>query len=463
MKSKILKSLKKSLITSSLLIGLVFLLCLFSTEMREELLNEVLVMFVSFLAITFIAFIVSAYFKERSIAIGLIITAPLSYGTIHFLDIIVLDYLFFNGKEVNHTINNFAIVGILVAILTYFFDSYKNSKSYVKSQRIMYPLKKALLFSGIIVTIYSIISVLTFKGEVWGILEFMHRVLFTNWIVIFTLSIFLFNYIYKNYEKRKYLTYIYYIFVIAFFFTFCFFKYDRLDGGISIQNFLSYLIVRVPFVFMIILSVQISYMLEFSKKEKEYLKQETLESQLNFLQLKNQLSPHFLFNNINVLTSLIEEDPKKAVLFSENLSTIYRYFLDQEKEDIVTLKEELDFAERYLSLFKGRFESGLEYEVEKIEDIENYVVSTSLQQILENVIKHNSIDIDKPIKISVQKENDYLVITNNCHSKAVTEKSSKKGLDNIQKRYAFFTDKKVLINHSKDMFIVKLPLLKLQR
>ena len=92
-----------------------------------------------------------------------------------------------------------------------------------------------------------------------------------------------------------------------------------------------------------------------------FLKQQSLENQLNYQQLKNQLSPHFLFNNINVLSSFIEENPQKAVSYANNLADIYHYFLEQEKQDVIKLVEEIKFAEKYLKLLKDRFENGLEY------------------------------------------------------------------------------------------------------
>ena len=97
----------------------------------------------------------------------------------------------------------------------------------------------------------------------------------------------------------------------------------------------------------------------FRSQEKLNLKQIGLEASLKYQQLKSQISPHFLFNNISVLTGLIEENQEKAVKFSEDLSKVYRYFLDQEKQNLVTLKDEMSFANKYIDLLKVRFESAL--------------------------------------------------------------------------------------------------------
>ncbi|WP_222927908.1 sensor histidine kinase [Polaribacter aestuariivivens] len=177
--------------------------------------------------------------------------------------------------------------------------------------------------------------------------------------------------------------------------------------------------------------------------------------------MKNQLSPHFLFNNINVLTSLIEENPKKAVEFSENLSHIYRYFLEQEKQDVVLVKDEIAFAKSYLELLKDRFEVGLNFSISIDEHInEKYIVSTILQQVLENVVKHNTINETEKVEVRILSKENYLIVENNKNPKLKAANNSQKGIDNIKKRIAFFTDEKVVIENTDKKYIIKLPILK---
>ncbi|WP_299620373.1 histidine kinase [uncultured Tenacibaculum sp.] len=210
----------------------------------------------------------------------------------------------------------------------------------------------------------------------------------------------------------------------------------------------------------IVLIVHLNYIFKNSKKEKEKLKQQSLQSQLNYQQLKSQLSPHFLFNNINILTSLIEENPKQAILFSSKLSDIYRYFLEYEKSDVVSVNEELIFIYNYLDLLAIRFEEGLSYSIEVSNKAkEMYIVPTAMQQILENVIKHNEINKDKPVLITISSNDEYLLIENNKNNKISKERSHKKGIANIKQRYSYFTDNKVIIENGENKFIIKLPLL----
>src|SRR5690606_2626349 len=180
--------------------------------------------------------------------------------------------------------------------------------------------------------------------------------------------------------------------------------------------------------------------------------------------LRSQLSPHFLFNNLSVLTGLIEEEPKKAIHFLENLSSVYRYFLTQEKQDLVKLEEELEFADKYMDLLQIRFEDSISYNSSILSNVPKnlFILPLSLQQVFENVVKHNEISTEKPMEINLYIEDDYLVISNSLIPKKQLEKSEKVGLKNISNRYGFFTDKKISAGSDDINYIIKLPLLKIE-
>jgi sensor histidine kinase YesM len=176
--------------------------------------------------------------------------------------------------------------------------------------------------------------------------------------------------------------------------------------------------------------------------------------------LKNQLDPHFLFNSLNVLTSLIEESPKKAEKFTTGLSKVYRYVLEQKDKNLIPLEEELKFAKSYMALLKMRFEEGVEYSLpEQISNPYYKVVPLSLQLLLENAVKHNRITSSKPLQIKIYEQDGYLIIENNNRPKASLEKSTKVGLANIKQRYALITKKQVEVFSDTEKFQVKLPLL----
>ncbi len=179
-----------------------------------------------------------------------------------------------------------------------------------------------------------------------------------------------------------------------------------------------------------------------------------------FESLKNQIDPHFLFNSLNVLTSLIEENPDNAQKFTTSLSKVYRYVLEQKDKELVSVEEELAFAKTYMELLTMRFENSLFYDVpQKLENPESKVVPLSLQLLLENVIKHNAVSDGKPLRIRIFEEGNYLVIENNLQKKEVLQNRRGVGLQNIINRYHLVTNRKVIVDENQSTFQVKIPVL----
>ena len=176
--------------------------------------------------------------------------------------------------------------------------------------------------------------------------------------------------------------------------------------------------------------------------------------------LKNQLDPHFLFNSLNVLSSLIDENPRQAQKFTTALSKVYRYVLEQKNKELVTIDEELQFAKTYMSLVKMRFEDSIIFEApERSTNPESKVVPLSLQLLLENAVKHNIVTPSKPLHIRIYEESGNLVVQNNLQEKQIVKKSSGVGLSNIEQRYNLLTQKQVEIHKSVLNFQVAIPML----
>ncbi|RXP57656.1 histidine kinase [Lutibacter sp. HS1-25] len=176
--------------------------------------------------------------------------------------------------------------------------------------------------------------------------------------------------------------------------------------------------------------------------------------------LKSQIDPHFLFNSLNVLTSLIGENPKQAEVFTTKLAKVYRYVLEQKNKDLIDLDEELQFAKAYMELLKMRFENAVTFEIpEKSSNLELKIIPLSLQLLLENTVKHNVVSTENPLKVVITEEVGYLIITNNYNPKTTMEQGTKVGLKNIIDRYDLITLKKVSVEKNADSFMVKLPLL----
>ncbi len=199
------------------------------------------------------------------------------------------------------------------------------------------------------------------------------------------------------------------------------------------------------------------------KKELEHtmnkLKKEAVTSK--YKSLKNQISPHFLFNSLNTLTSLMYEDRDLASDFVSRLASCYRYILDNREEDLVSLKKELSFLDSFIFMMNVRHEGALLITTHIAVDPKQYLIPTlSLQMLVENAVKHNYFSKEKPLEISILSvDNTSLVIQNTLHVRLHKEESTKLGLKNIQKRYAFYTNQKVLITTESDCFRVTIPLL----
>ena len=197
-------------------------------------------------------------------------------------------------------------------------------------------------------------------------------------------------------------------------------------------------------------------------QEKKVKEQQVIAgtASAKFESLKNQIDPHFLFNSLNVLSSLIEENPENAQKFTTSLSRIYRYVLEQKDKELVSVEEELAFARTYMDLLSMRFENSLSYDIPKtLLNPEARVVPLSLQLLLENAIKHNTVSESKPLHIRIYEEGNYLVVENNFQKKEVLNPRRGVGLANIINRYHIVTNRKVVIDQNSDKFQVKLPVL----
>ncbi|MBI5856148.1 MAG: histidine kinase [Sphingobacteriales bacterium] len=195
-----------------------------------------------------------------------------------------------------------------------------------------------------------------------------------------------------------------------------------------------------------------------SVEEKEMLKRESLKAQLNAL--KTQVNPHFLFNNLNTLSSIIPEDPKKATEFVQQLSRVYRHILEVRDERSIPLNEELDVLKAYAFLLKTRFGNNLDISINVPDEKRNKkIVPLSLQILMENAIKHNIVSSDKPLKVEVFAENGRLVVSNTLQKKNQITESTGIGLDNIRNRCRLLGSGQVVVTENETNFMVSIPLI----
>jgi hypothetical protein len=176
--------------------------------------------------------------------------------------------------------------------------------------------------------------------------------------------------------------------------------------------------------------------------------------------LKQQLNPHFLFNSLTSLSGLIETDQQVAGNFLEQMSGIYRYILKNGDNETVTLSDEINFVNLYTKLQQTRFKKGLVVNISVPEEYLHYKIApVTLQNLMENAIKHNVIDAGSPLVIEIFIEEEYLVVKNNLQKKSRVESSNKKGLAQFVNLYGYLSQKPVLIHESTSHFIIKIPLI----
>ena len=201
---------------------------------------------------------------------------------------------------------------------------------------------------------------------------------------------------------------------------------------------------------------------ELTKVNTQLLKLQKENLQSQFEVLKQQVNPHFLFNSLNVLTSLIKVEPDLAEAFTEKLAKVYRYVLENKERDLVPLTTELDFLKAYLFLIDIRFSKKIMVNI-KIEKsyYEYQVLPIAVQMLIENAIKHNTYSKSEPLTIEIFiDDNNNLVITNNLRARETKMISTGVGLENIMRRYTLISDRKPVFKKTEDRFIAKLPLLR---
>lgn len=181
---------------------------------------------------------------------------------------------------------------------------------------------------------------------------------------------------------------------------------------------------------------------------------------VQFENLKQQLNPHFLFNSLTSLRSLIRVDPKTATHFLDGLSKTYRYLLKSGDNELVTLGEELNFVETFTELQKTRFKDGLKINI-TVDSFyrKKYIAPVTLQNLIENAIKHNTTSGESPLEIDIFTEGDYIVVKNNLQRYRIVETSNKRGLASMQSLYRYLSDKPLIITENEKYFMVKIPLI----
>jgi hypothetical protein len=230
-------------------------------------------------------------------------------------------------------------------------------------------------------------------------------------------------------------------------------------------DFIGSLPVLIPVAFLAQVTVYcIVFMVNYAITAQERMRQEREKAntaQFRYLKLKRQVDPHFLFNSLNILDCLVGDDkPEQASEYIHKLAGLYRYMIKSEEEEIVLLRDELAFVEQYVDLLKVRFPEGFEVDMNVAEEcMSKYVLPCSIQLLIENATKHNTVSIDNPLKISISASGNFVQVCNNIIPKVTKAHSMGLGHKYIRQQYLDISGKEIEIADDGNRYCVTLPLL----
>jgi len=207
------------------------------------------------------------------------------------------------------------------------------------------------------------------------------------------------------------------------------------------------------------------YISALSVTQERLLAAQRAQTEMQLKLLQQQVDPHFLFNNLNVLSSLIEKNPRIANEFLDKLAELYRYILQTQNAEVVPVKDELAFARNYTQLIERRFGNAYNFDWQVLPAKLNgqMIIPAALQGLLENVVKHNAGNQKEPLQVRVELDENFLLVENEIRAKSNIRSTSGTGLQNLMARYEFLTEQPIEIFRDENFFSVKIPLLKLKK
>jgi two-component system LytT family sensor kinase len=237
----------------------------------------------------------------------------------------------------------------------------------------------------------------------------------------------------------------------------------KMTEGLSFRDVMGFVLpsLKVVYIFMFLSLLLGNTVLFFKNWRESAIQQEELKRAhlaLQYQSLKDQVRPHFLFNSLSSLATLINTDTEKATQFVHKLSDVYRYVLEQRETELVPLKDDLKFMEDYIFLQKIRFGDNLQVTYNLELDPGRMVIPLSLQMLVENAIKHNEISSEHPLIIGITSTGKgHVIVKNNLQRREVSEPSLGTGLENLRKQIGYFSSDPLLVQEEADAFIVRIP------
>lgn len=228
----------------------------------------------------------------------------------------------------------------------------------------------------------------------------------------------------------------------------------------SIMDYILSANYKMPVVASILLNLFSITVIEFFIQSERTLKLQNDNAKMQYQQLKNQINPHFLFNSLNVLVSLINKDADRATDYTRKLSEIYRYVLSYDQQETISVREELDFIKNYIEILRIRFGEGINVAYDlKSEDLRRKIPPMALQVLVENAVNHNALTSSNPLLIQIYSDNKDIIVSNNIIPRMRVVSSFRIGLQNLKKKYLLISNNDICVNRNDHEFTVRLPLL----
>lgn len=258
------------------------------------------------------------------------------------------------------------------------------------------------------------------------------------------------------------------IFIAVFFTIFAFFMFDptpheKFSDTFKETYFLISIVADTMVNCFILMLAKYIDQDEVVQRQEQHIKE--IESEIlrvKYQQLRAQVNPHFLFNSLNILISLINSNPHKATEFTKQLASIYRYLLSNDKQDVVSFSDELKFVRQYAKILNIRYGDGIKINIPEITDpavLGMRIVPTAVQILIENAVKHNIISVSSPLIINVMIDDNCVVVSNNLAPRPIPADSTGLGLKGLKEKYKIIVNREIKISGNDGVFCVSIPLI----
>lgn len=214
------------------------------------------------------------------------------------------------------------------------------------------------------------------------------------------------------------------------------------------------------FILMLAKYIDQSEVLDRQSKHIKEIESEVMR--IKYKQLRAQVNPHFLFNSLNILVSLINSNPNKATEYTKQLASIYRYLLSNDNVEVVPLSDELKFAQQYAKILNIRYDQGIKINIPQVTDIavlSTRIIPTAIQILIENACKHNIISAIKPLIINIIIDDNKITVNNTITPRPIPADSTGLGLKGLKEKYKIIANKEIEIKQTHTTFSVSIPLM----